>query len=146
MTHLELHANQVPLRSTVTSISQLQNSLRSYCENGILLRNWHFVAKLKLTLRLPFFLFTPVICAAKRVSKIRAPFSQPVRLLHQASPSKPPVISSDQQRWPKFDSPKWHEHEGLSLHLLRTARRVCKRSQVQVLLQSLRRQGQILLR
>ncbi|RVW19327.1 hypothetical protein CK203_090374 [Vitis vinifera] len=35
---------------------------------------------------------------------------------------------------------------GLSPHLLRTAKGVCERSQVQVLLQSLRRQGQILLR
>ncbi|RVW86125.1 hypothetical protein CK203_037954 [Vitis vinifera] len=52
---------RVPLRSTVTSISQLRNALRSCCENGILLRNWRFVAKLKLTLRLPFFLFIPVI-------------------------------------------------------------------------------------
>ncbi|RVW26786.1 hypothetical protein CK203_099732 [Vitis vinifera] len=50
---------RVPLHSTVTSISQLRNSLRSCCENGILLRNWRFVAKLKLTLRLPFFLFIP---------------------------------------------------------------------------------------
>ncbi|RVW18314.1 hypothetical protein CK203_109125 [Vitis vinifera] len=49
---------------------------------------------------------------------------------------QPPVIFSDQQRRPKFGIPKWHEHEGLSLHLLRTARRVCERSQVQVLLQS----------
>ena len=52
---------RVPLRSTVTFISQLRNALRSCCENGILLRNWRFVAKLKLTLRLPFFLFIPVI-------------------------------------------------------------------------------------
>ncbi|RVW66279.1 Transposon Tf2-8 polyprotein [Vitis vinifera] len=56
----------------------------------------------------------------------RAPFSQPLRLLHQATPSKPPVIFSDQQRRPKFDSPKWHEHEGLSLHLLRTAKESAK--------------------
>ena len=33
------------------------------------LRNWHFVAKLKLTLSFPLFLFIPVIWAAKRVSK-----------------------------------------------------------------------------
>ncbi|RVW66940.1 hypothetical protein CK203_063662 [Vitis vinifera] len=33
---------RVPLRSTVTSISQLRNSLRSCCENGKLLRNWRF--------------------------------------------------------------------------------------------------------
>ncbi|RVW66930.1 hypothetical protein CK203_063654 [Vitis vinifera] len=75
---------RVPLRSTVTSISQLRNSLRSCCENGKLLRNWRFVAKLKLTPGLPFFLFIPVKSAAKRVSKIRAPFSQPLRLLRQA--------------------------------------------------------------
>ena len=85
---------RVPLRSTVTSISQLRNSLRSCCENGILLRNWCFVAKLKLTLGLPFFLFIPVIWATKRVSKIRAPFSQPLRLLRQATPSVSPVVFS----------------------------------------------------
>ncbi|WKA06782.1 hypothetical protein VitviT2T_024666 [Vitis vinifera] len=51
---------RVQLRSTVTSISQLRNALRNCCENGILLRNWRFIAKLKLTLRLPFFLFIPV--------------------------------------------------------------------------------------
>ncbi|RVW98972.1 hypothetical protein CK203_033864 [Vitis vinifera] len=78
---------RVPLRSTVTSISQLRNSLRSCCENGKLLRNWRFVAKLKLTPGLPFFLFIPVKSAAKRVSKIRAPFSQPLHLLRQATPS-----------------------------------------------------------
>ncbi|RVW84007.1 hypothetical protein CK203_047292 [Vitis vinifera] len=48
---------RVPLRSTVTSISQLRNSLRSCCENGKLLRNWRFVAKLKLTPELPPFVF-----------------------------------------------------------------------------------------
>ncbi|RVW29302.1 hypothetical protein CK203_103590, partial [Vitis vinifera] len=32
----------------------------------------------------------------------------------------------DQQRRPKFDSPKWREHEGLSLHLLRTAKESAK--------------------
>ncbi|RVW47425.1 hypothetical protein CK203_098413 [Vitis vinifera] len=85
---------RVPLRSTVTSISQLRNSLRSCCENGKLLRNCRFVAKLKLTPGLPFFLFIPVKSAAKRVSKIRAPFSQPLRLLHKATPSVSPVVFS----------------------------------------------------
>ena len=85
---------RVPLRSTVASISQLRNSLRSCCENGKLLRSWRFVARLKLILGLPFFLFIPVKSAAKRVSKIRAPFSQPLRLLHQATPSVSPVVFS----------------------------------------------------
>ena len=85
---------RVPLRSTVTSISQLRNSLRSCWENGKLLRNWRFVAELKLTPGLPFFLFIPVKSAAKRVSKIRAPFSQPLHLLRQALSSKHPVVFS----------------------------------------------------
>ena len=85
---------RVPLRSTVTSISQLRNSLRSCCENGKLLRNWRFVAKRNLTPGLPFFLFIPVKSAAKRVSKIRAPFSQPLHLLRQATPSVSPVVFS----------------------------------------------------
>ena len=85
---------RVPLRSTVTSISQLRNSLRSCCENGKLLRNWRFVAKRNLTPGLPFFLFIPVKSAAKRVSKIREPFSQPLHLLHQATPFAFPVVFS----------------------------------------------------
>ncbi|RVW68341.1 putative mitochondrial protein [Vitis vinifera] len=62
----------------------------------------------------------------KRDFAPKVPFRRPVRLLHQATPSEPPVIFSDQQRRPKFDSPKWHEHEGLSLHLLRTAKESAK--------------------
>ncbi|KAL6348526.1 hypothetical protein AAG906_013146 [Vitis piasezkii] len=76
---------RVPFRSTVTSISQLRNSLRSCCENGKLLRNWQFVAKIKLTFGVPFFLFIPVISTAKRVSKSRAIFA--------ASSSSSPIFA-----------------------------------------------------
>ncbi|RVW34756.1 hypothetical protein CK203_101295 [Vitis vinifera] len=64
-----------------------------------LLRKWQVAAKLafccenNLTPGLPFFLFIPVKSAAKRVSKIRAPFSQPLHLL-QATPSVSPVVFS----------------------------------------------------
>ncbi|KAL6321672.1 hypothetical protein AAG906_031180 [Vitis piasezkii] len=51
------HECHSAVQYTVTSISQLRNTLRSCCENGKLLRNWRFVAKLKLTLGLPLFVF-----------------------------------------------------------------------------------------
>ncbi|RVW38043.1 hypothetical protein CK203_097244 [Vitis vinifera] len=65
-----------------------------------LLRKWQVAAKLafcakrNLTPGLPFFLFIPVKSAAKRVSKIREPFSQPLHLLHQATPFAFPVVFS----------------------------------------------------
>ncbi|KAL6340715.1 hypothetical protein AAG906_014405 [Vitis piasezkii] len=92
---------RVPLRSTVTSISQLRNTLRSCCENGKLLRNWRFVAKIKLTFGVPFFLFIPVICLRKGFQN-RAPFSQPLRLL-------------DEPRRPTSDHPLGSERVGQSL-------------------------------
>ena len=55
--------------------------MENCCEIGVLLRN------LNGPLGFRFFLFIPVIWAAKRVSKIRAPFSQPLCLLHWTSPS-----------------------------------------------------------
>ncbi|RVW67122.1 hypothetical protein CK203_063895 [Vitis vinifera] len=79
-----------PLRNgkaTVTSISQLRNSLRSCCENGKLLRNWRFVAKLKLTPGLPPFVFFQ---ATPSVLRSSSPFSTPA----------------------KDRYPKWHEREG----------------------------------
>ncbi|RVW61816.1 hypothetical protein CK203_065726 [Vitis vinifera] len=98
---------RVPLRSTVTSISQLRNSLRSCCENGILLRNWRFVAKLKLTLRLPFFLFIPVKCCEKgfkNQSTILAASSSSSS--HAVQPPFPSAATGQRSY------PKWHEREG----------------------------------
>ncbi|RVW97558.1 hypothetical protein CK203_046511 [Vitis vinifera] len=58
-------------------------------------------------------------------------------------PRRPCLRSSSPfSKPPKIDSPKWHEHEGQSLHPLRTTKRRCERSQFQNLLQRLRRQGQ----
>ncbi|RVW77432.1 hypothetical protein CK203_048045 [Vitis vinifera] len=82
---------RVPLRSTVTSISQLRNSLRSCCENGKLLRNWRFVAKLKLTPGLPPFIF----------------FAKPRRPLRSSSPLAAPA----KDRYPKMARTR-----GQSLH------------------------------
>ncbi|RVW25161.1 Retrovirus-related Pol polyprotein from transposon opus [Vitis vinifera] len=77
---------------------------------------------------------------AKVVLAHECHFAAHLFVFFKATPSKPPVIFSDQQRRPN-SIPKWREHEGLNLHLLRTARRVCERSQFQILLQSLRRQA-----
>ncbi|RVW91377.1 hypothetical protein CK203_035439 [Vitis vinifera] len=80
---------RVPLRSTVTLISQLRNALRSCCENGILLRNWRFVAKLKLTLRLP----EPAVQASGHLlrsatsAKVRYPEMARTRGAKSSSPS-----------------------------------------------------------
>ncbi|RVW94325.1 hypothetical protein CK203_037935 [Vitis vinifera] len=77
-----------------------------------------------------YFAIAKVVLAHECHFAAQAPFSQPVRLLHQAT--RPSLRSSSPiSNRPKFDSPKWREHEGLSLHLLRTARRVCERSQFQ---------------
>ncbi|KAL6342441.1 hypothetical protein AAG906_011131 [Vitis piasezkii] len=74
-------AHECHFRSTVTSISQLRNSLRSCCENGKLLRNWRFVAKIKLTFGFPFsYLYRSF--PSRKGFQNRAPFSQPLRLLH----------------------------------------------------------------
>ncbi|RVX11619.1 hypothetical protein CK203_016033 [Vitis vinifera] len=83
-----------------------------------LLRNWHFAAKLAFCCETQTDLSLP--CSSSSVS----------HAVH------PPVIFSDQQRRPQFGSPKWHEHEGLNLHLLRIARRVCERSKFQIFLQT----------
>ncbi|RVW61613.1 hypothetical protein CK203_065399 [Vitis vinifera] len=115
-----------------------------------LLRKWQVAAKLafccetnKLTPGLPFFLFIPVKSAAKRVSKIRAPFSQPLRLL-QATPSVSPVVFSVSAGQRSIAQNGTNARAKSSS--LRTAKGVCERSQVQVLfqnlLQSLRRRDQ----
>ena len=54
------------------------------CENDILLRNWPFSTKLKMTLNIPLFLFIPVIWAAKGFQKESAPLLLTVHLLARA--------------------------------------------------------------
>ena len=50
-----------PFRNAFCSCEMNVTMLRSGYENGFLLRNWLFSAKLKLTLSLPLFLYIPVI-------------------------------------------------------------------------------------
>ncbi|RVW87524.1 Retrovirus-related Pol polyprotein from transposon 17.6, partial [Vitis vinifera] len=103
---------QVPLRSIVASIWQLRNHSK-----------WKSVISHQKSHSAGYFAIAKVDLATSALRstccekgfKIRAPFSQPLRLLHQTSSFKPPVISSVQQRRPTIDSPKWHEHEELSL-------------------------------
>ncbi|RVW97579.1 hypothetical protein CK203_046482 [Vitis vinifera] len=66
----------------------------------------------------------------------QAPFSHCFFFLSHAVQASGHLLRSATSA--KVRYPKWREHEGLSLHLLRTARRVCERSQFQILLQSLR--------
>ena len=136
---------RVPLHSTVTFISQLRNGLRSGCENGFLLRNWLFSAKLNLTLSLPLFLYIPLSCEKgfKIERAILADCSSPSS---SPTPRKPPVIFSDHQFWPTFDNPKWREPEGPSRPLRQAARKSRERSEFQNPSLSLCGQKQFLLR
>ncbi|RVX05657.1 hypothetical protein CK203_027358 [Vitis vinifera] len=92
---------QVPLRSTVTFIWQLRNALRSGCKNGVLLRNWDFVAKLKLTLSPSVILIYTGHLSCEKGFKIRARHSRSlfVFVLESRRPSlrsSSPTIRSGQ--------------------------------------------------
>ncbi|RVW57301.1 hypothetical protein CK203_079242 [Vitis vinifera] len=94
--------------------------------NGKLLRNCRFVAELKLTPGLPFFLFIPVKNAAKRVSKSESHFRSP--FIFFAKPRRPFLRSSSplSNAGQRSISLKWHEREEQNLHLLRTAKESAK--------------------
>ncbi|RVW36286.1 Retrovirus-related Pol polyprotein from transposon 17.6 [Vitis vinifera] len=83
------------------------------CENGILLRNWRFVAKLKLTLSFRFPIYTGHLSCEKGF-KIRAPFSQlfisSSSLTVASLRSSSPISNSA-----KFRQPEMARTEGLSL-------------------------------
>ena len=51
------------------SICSYETDCKVGCENGFLMRNWLFSAKLKMTLNLPLFLYIPVIWAVKGFQK-----------------------------------------------------------------------------
>ncbi|RVX11516.1 Retrovirus-related Pol polyprotein from transposon 17.6 [Vitis vinifera] len=59
-----------------------------------------------------------------------------------SKPRRPPPVIFSVSNAAKDRYPKMARTRGANLHLLRTARRVCERSQFQILLQSLRRRSQ----
>ncbi|RVW14176.1 hypothetical protein CK203_109728 [Vitis vinifera] len=119
---------RVPLRNTVTLISQLRMGYEMACENcfslrkPLLLRNRPSSAKLKMTFNiLLFFIYTGHL-SCERVSKggnaIAVDYSSPC-----PSPTtcEPPIIFSGHHFRSNFDSPIWRELEEPNLPLLLAA-------------------------
>ena len=111
------------------------------CENSLLLRNWPFSAKLKMTLNIPLFFIYTGHLSCERVSKreraILVDCSSPC-----PSPTscKPPIIFFGHHFRLNFSIPKWREPEEPSLPLLLATRESREGSPFQIPPLSLRNQ------